>query len=671
MTRVCALIPHYECEAWLGEALESVLCQTRALDGIVVIDDASPQPPVDIVREFPGVTLMSAATNSGPYRLIQSVIEATDFDAYLFQDADDWSAPDRLETLLAEAARHDAELVGSHEVRVLVDQGDLVPVRYALDVNAALAAKPTAFPLLHPTSLVHRNLVHRLGGFATGMRFSGDAEFLRRAGHAARVVNADHFGYFRRKRAGSLTMSAQTGFTSPQRLAVQETLRERARVNAERVAAGQPPDLRPWRTAAPVELNHLLGPAPGERSPLHGWSPPNGTPSAAGGPVVVVGPPRSGGPLLAWALGQHPHFQALLDSRWLARLATDVTRRAHDDAVGTPSDLAARLAGALDDLAGGQNRRWVASGSEATDAAWALAELFEDAKFIVVHRGVEDTVAALLAAPTDGGTFYTRDLASRRWVAATRTGLDLTDALGPERVLRLDHDELIGDPERNLRVAAAFLGAEFVPRCLRPFTGLEPQPLSIPEGESLPEVVAEQITDLAFRLAAPTATQSDEAKTAELMRAAQRRRSGLEAGGPSLVDRVRSVVHQAVPEGAVVIVVSKGDPRLTELAAAVGWHFPQVEGGTYAGHHPADSESAIAHLEQLRARGGEYLVLPASSFWWLTYYDDLRRHLENRYRVVAFQEEACIVYALTGTPGVLSSLPAVLAQASQAKGSAR
>ena len=43
--RVLALIPHFGCEEWLDDALESLARQTRPLDGIVVIDDASDDPP--------------------------------------------------------------------------------------------------------------------------------------------------------------------------------------------------------------------------------------------------------------------------------------------------------------------------------------------------------------------------------------------------------------------------------------------------------------------------------------------------------------------------------------------------------------------------------------------------------------------------------------------------
>ncbi len=257
---VLALVPHYRCEEWLEDCLESLVEQTRPLDGIVVIDDASDKPPVKIVRRFPGVTLLVAEENSGPYRLIQEVINRTGYDAYLFNDADDWSARDRLDVLLEAAEATGAELIGSQEVRILTDEAEALAVSYPLDVNAALREQPCSFPLLHPTSMVSRSLVMRIGGFATGMRFSGDAEFLRRAGYAARVVNVPDYLYFRRKRAGALTTSPETGLDSPARKQVQQLLWARARENAALCAAGRPLRLQPITMAAPVGLAHLRGP---------------------------------------------------------------------------------------------------------------------------------------------------------------------------------------------------------------------------------------------------------------------------------------------------------------------------------------------------------------------------------------------------------------------------
>jgi hypothetical protein len=95
-----------------------------------------------------------------------------------------------------------------------------------------------------------------------------------------------------------------------------------------------------------------------------------------------------------------------------------------------------------------------------------------------------------------------------------------------------------------------------------------------------------------------------------------------------------------------VLVVSKGDDRLLELDCREAWHFPSSRDGTYIGYHPPDSEWAIEQLELARSRGAEYLLVPAASFWWLEHYRGFARYVEDRYPLVARDEESCAIFAL-------------------------
>ena len=64
--------------------------------------------------------------------------------------------------------------------------------------------------------------------------------------------------------------------------------------------------------------------------------------------------------------------------------------------------------------------------------------------------------------------------------------------------------------------------------------------------------------------------------------------------------------REHVPSGATVLVVSSGDDDAGRRSEdREGWHFPQLDDGTYAGQHPADDAEAIAELERLRERGAE------------------------------------------------------------------
>ncbi|HLB21533.1 MAG TPA: glycosyltransferase family 2 protein, partial [Solirubrobacteraceae bacterium] len=113
-------------------------------------------------------------------------------------------------------------------------------------------------------------------------------------------------------------------------------------------------------------------------------------------------------------------------------------------------------------------------------------------------------------------------------------------------------------------------------------------------------------------------------------------------------EHLREAVKAAVPSGSTVLVISRGDESLLRLNGRHALHFPQARDGCWAGHHPADSEEAIGHLETLREDGAEYLAVPSTYRWWLDHYDGLRRHLESRHEPVLSDEQGVAIYRLQG-----------------------
>ncbi|MEA2272396.1 MAG: hypothetical protein QOI98_1104, partial [Solirubrobacteraceae bacterium] len=501
---VLALIPHFKCEEWLDDCLESLERQTRPLDGIVVIDDCSDSPPVHIVERYPSVTLMHAAENVGPYRLIQQVIEDTSYDAYMFQDADDWSAPDRLELLLEHAGETGAELIGAQEIRVFCDEPEVAQIEWPLDVNAPFAERPTAFPLLHPTSLVSRDLVMAMGGFSSGLRFGGDAEFLRRAHHIARCVNVPAFSYYRRVRQGSLTTAPATAIGTPPRKRVMEMTFARAKRNVELVAAGQPPDLSPCETAPPVVLTRLCGPAlRGPDTPAA--SPPrrkkrsarrSAQPSEPGPrPVFVVGADRSGVSALACALGQHPQLAPATGAGVLGALAERLVATHEGALAEDPSalgveaqsvdDFCAAFGAAASARVGAGCERWVDGSWQNAGHEVALAALFPEARFIHVVRGVDSAVTALADPPlgsagATGGTQIPVRLRTKlsqadalaRWLDMVSACATSHETLGDERMLQVTYAELLTDPAALVRRCLDFVGESDRHECMRPLREL-------------------------------------------------------------------------------------------------------------------------------------------------------------------------------------------------------
>jgi hypothetical protein len=225
-------------------------------------------------------------------------------------------------------------------------------------------------------------------------------------------------------------------------------------------------------------------------------------------PVFVVGAPRSGGRILALALGQHPAFEPLVGVRWLGRLAgalgpvcAEVLKASRDPRStrverGVDGFLATfgRTAGALLEAGfgrpdhgwrGDELLRWVDGDPANSFRIFGLSRLFPRARFIHVIRGVEPVVKHLSASSTVDTFHCTPELAHEVWTAHVRACLEGEEALGSGRMLRLRYRDLASDPEVEMRACLDFLGEAFHPASLRPFRGLRPDPRPRrPEGGS-------------------------------------------------------------------------------------------------------------------------------------------------------------------------------------------
>ena len=135
---------------------------------------------------------------------------------------------------------------------------------------------------------------------------------------------------------------------------------------------------------------------------------------------------------------------------------------------------------------------------------------------------------------------------------------------------------------------------------------------------------------------------------------ARRQELTLQLWRREVLDAVRAFVGQTLPHGANVLIVSRGDEEIVNIAELQAGHFPQTEDGRYAGHHPGDSQEAIAHLQELCARGAQYLIVPATSGWWLEHYGELTQHLDNEHRRLEPSNDHFVAFELATEARVLA-----------------
>jgi len=101
MKRVSAIIPTYNCAAYLGEALDSILAQTYPDVEIIVVDDGSTDNTRQVLEPYGGRIVYLYQENQGESVARNRGIEAAGGEFIAFLDADDLWLPTKLERLVA------------------------------------------------------------------------------------------------------------------------------------------------------------------------------------------------------------------------------------------------------------------------------------------------------------------------------------------------------------------------------------------------------------------------------------------------------------------------------------------------------------------------------------------------------------------------------------------
>ncbi|WP_406250488.1 glycosyltransferase [Streptomyces cyaneofuscatus] len=150
---VTVVIPAYNAATTIGKALQSAVNQTYELVEVIVVDDASTDGTLDVVKSFAGdnhrVRVLRRPTNSGGVGAPRNLGIAQAAGRYVtFLDADDELPPRACELLLAGALESGSDITAGRAVRVNRATGDTEG--WAPEVYAMARTVPglAEFPLM-------------------------------------------------------------------------------------------------------------------------------------------------------------------------------------------------------------------------------------------------------------------------------------------------------------------------------------------------------------------------------------------------------------------------------------------------------------------------------------------------------------------------------------------
>jgi GT2 family glycosyltransferase len=242
---VSVLLPVYDAERYLAEAIESILAQTFSDFELLAIDDGSRDGSLALLEEYarrdPRVRLV-CRTHTGLVATLNAGLALARGELVARMDADDVALPRRLELQVARLDR-DPDLVcvgGAYEVIDAKGRRiDLVRPPEAPEQILAAALEGRS-PICHPAALYRRERVIGVGGYDVEVPVAQDYDLWLRLMDVGRLANLSEIVLRLRYHEHSVSEREQA-----KQMAYARRICEAAR--RRRGLSDPPPPLRPWR----------------------------------------------------------------------------------------------------------------------------------------------------------------------------------------------------------------------------------------------------------------------------------------------------------------------------------------------------------------------------------------------------------------------------------------
>jgi len=192
---VTVLIGAYENERAVPRAIASILAQTEPSLELIVLDDGSRDGSAAAAREAIGADprgrVVRLEENVGIARSLNAGLEAAAAPVVAVQDADDYSAPTRLERQLAALAADPGVAVVGTRMREVDAEGRVLRPRTTFVAGDVGPVLPRFNPIPNGSAALRRDVALALGGYDPRYRYAAEYDLWLRIAERHRLVALD------------------------------------------------------------------------------------------------------------------------------------------------------------------------------------------------------------------------------------------------------------------------------------------------------------------------------------------------------------------------------------------------------------------------------------------------------------------------------------------------
>jgi glycosyltransferase involved in cell wall biosynthesis len=195
MPRISVIMPVYNAEKYISQAVESILTQTFQDFEFLITDDGSTDGTLTILDRYAdidGRIILKHQDNIGYVRTLNLLLESACGEYIARMDADDIAMPERFMHQLAYLNNHPkCAVIGT---RALCVSSENIPVyelfketEHALIDRAHMDFAGSA--ILHPSVLMRHSLIQEIGGYRLKYSPAEDIDLWLRAAEHAKLAN--------------------------------------------------------------------------------------------------------------------------------------------------------------------------------------------------------------------------------------------------------------------------------------------------------------------------------------------------------------------------------------------------------------------------------------------------------------------------------------------------
>lgn len=188
------IIPAYNCEAYLGEAIDSILAQTFTNFELILIDDNSTDktwPLMGTYREKDNrIIILRNQTNLGIARSRNLGIKNAAGKYIVTFDADDWAYPERIEKQIEYLEANPCVGVLGSSIEICTESLNHINYRHYKQTDQEIRDIMFFYsPFAHPATVFSKEALTRAGGYNENLQVAIDYDIYFRVGQHYKLAN--------------------------------------------------------------------------------------------------------------------------------------------------------------------------------------------------------------------------------------------------------------------------------------------------------------------------------------------------------------------------------------------------------------------------------------------------------------------------------------------------